>query len=107
MFKNYENKLPTVWCNILSNPFFGTVVTDNLGGYTWSKNSRLNRLTAWNNDSSIDLPSEIIYIKDEDTKKVWTLNTSVAPNDNYYHVIHGFGYSQFKNTNHNLFQELC
>ena len=86
IFKNVNNKLPAVWCNILSNKFFGSVVTDNLGGYTWNKNSRLNRLTAWNNDSVEDLPSEIIYIKDEDSKKVWTFNTSILPNQNYYYI---------------------
>ena len=106
IIKNKENKLPAVWCNILSNQFFGTIVTDNLGGYTWNRNSRLNRLTAWNNDSVMDLPSEIFYIKDEETRKIWTLNTSVLPNDNYYYITHGFGYSLFKNINSNLLQEL-
>ena len=43
-YKNETNKLPTVWSNVLANNFFGTVVTDNLGGYTWYKNSRLNKL---------------------------------------------------------------
>jgi len=106
IFKNIDNKLPAVWCNVLSNQFFGSVVTDNLGGYTWNKNSRLNRLTAWNNDSNMDLPSDIIYLKDEDNKEIFTLNTSVMPNENYYYVTHGFGYSNFKNTNNNLIQEL-
>jgi cyclic beta-1,2-glucan synthetase len=106
IYKNYENKLPSVWCNILCNKFFGTVVTDNLGGYTWSRNSRLNRLTAWNNDRILDVPSEIFYIKDEDNKAVWTLNSGVIPNKNYYYITHGFGYSKFKNTNDNFNQEL-
>ena len=106
IYKNKENKLPTVWSNILSNKFFGTIVTDNLGGYTWDRNCRLNRLTAWNNDCVLDFPSEIFYIKDEDTKDFWTLNTSIMPNENYYYISHGFGYSKYKNTNHNLFQEL-
>lgn len=106
IYKNKENVPPAVWCNILANKFFGTVITDNLGGYTWSKNSRLNRLTAWNNDSIIDLPSEIIYFKDEMNKSVWTLNSSVIPNNNYYYITHGFGYTKIKNTNDNLRQEL-
>ncbi len=106
IYKNNENKLPAVWCNILCNSFFGTIVTDNLGGYTWSKNSRLNRLTAWNNDRIIDLPSEIFYLKDEDNKEVWTLNSGVLPNENYYYIAHGFGYTILKNTNDNFYQEL-
>lgn len=106
IYKNIENVLPSVWCNILCNNFFGTVVTDNLGGYTWSRNSRLNRLTAWNNDRVIDMPSEIFYIKDEDNKSVWTLNSGVIPNKNYYYIKHGFGYTEVKNLNNNLKQEI-
>ena len=44
---NTNNKLPTVWSNIIANKNFGTLTTENMGGYTWYKNSRLNRLTAW------------------------------------------------------------
>lgn len=106
IYTNEENKLPAVWCNILANKFFGTVVTSNLGGYTWNKNSRLNRLTAWNNDRVLDIPSEIFYMKDEENKAVWTLNSGVIPNKNYYYITHGFGYSNFKNSNDNLNQEL-
>ncbi len=106
IYKNMENILPSVWCNILCNNFFGTVVTDNLGGYTWSRNSRLNRLTAWNNDRVLDIPSEIFYLKDEDNKSIWTLNSGVIPNENYYYITHGFGYTEVKNLNDNLKQEL-
>ncbi len=106
IYTNEDNKLPAVWCNVLANKFFGTVVSNNIGGYTWNKNSRLNRLTAWNNDRVLDVPSEIFYVKDENNKVVWTLNSGVIPNKNYYYVTHGFGYSKFKNTNDNLNQEL-
>lgn len=40
---NKEEKLPTVWSNIMANENFGTVVTEGLGGYTWYKNSRLRK----------------------------------------------------------------
>ena len=40
---NKEEKLPTVWSNIMANEKFGTVVTEGLGGYTWYKNSRLRK----------------------------------------------------------------
>ena len=106
IYKNKENTLPSVWCNILANNFFGTVVSDNLGGYTWNKNSRLNRLTAWNNDKVLDMPSEIFYLKDEENKSIWTLNSGVIPNKNYYYITHGFGYTKVLNTNDNLRQEL-
>jgi len=104
IYKNKDNKLPAVWSNVLANKFFGTIVTDSLGGYTWYKNSRLNRLTAWNNNAVLDFPSEIYYMKDEETGEVWTLNTSVNPSSNYYYIRHGFGYTSFENSNDNFIQ---
>lgn len=104
IYKNTENKLPAVWSNVLANKFFGSIVTDNLGGYTWYKNSRLNRLTAWNNNVVYDFPSEIYYLKDEENGSVWTLNSSVNPNQNYYYVRHGFGYSNYQNSHDNFLQ---
>ena len=34
---NKGNRLPTVWSHILANKKFGTLVTENMGGYTWYK----------------------------------------------------------------------
>ena len=31
---NRENRLPTVWSHIMANEKFGTLVTENMGGYT-------------------------------------------------------------------------
>ena len=70
---NKENRLPAVWAHVLANENFGTIVTENMGGYTWFKNSRLNRITAWNNYANLDVPSEVIYIKDMQTAKVWSI----------------------------------
>lgn len=69
---NKARKLPTVWSHILANKTFGTLTTENMGGYTWYKNSRLNRITAWSNDQVLDTPSEIIYAKDMDTGRKWS-----------------------------------
>ena len=59
----------------MANEKFGTLVTESMGGYSWHKNSRLNRVTAWQNYACYDIPSEIIYLKDMQTKKVWSLAT--------------------------------
>ena len=72
---NKNNILPSVWCNILANEHFGTLVTASQGGYTWSENSRLNKLTSWQNNSVQDIPSEIIYLEDEDTNIKWSLGS--------------------------------
>ena len=101
-----ENKIPVVWANVLANKFFGSVVTENLGGYTWYKNSRLNRITAWSNDPIIDFPSEIFYVRDLDNNYTWTLNFNINPNPNKYIVTHGLGFTKLENDVDNLSQSI-
>ena len=103
---NKDEKLPTVWSNIMANENFGTVVTEGLGGYTWYKNSRLNRITAWNNNQVTDVPSEAVYMEDMDTKKVWSVSVNPTPDDNDYYVVYGFGYSKYTHTSGGIYQEL-
>ena len=102
---NKNENTPMPWSNVLTNKNFGTVVTSNMGGYTWYKNSRLNRISAWANNPANDIPSEIIYVKDMDYGKMWTLNVSPAPDDEDYYVIHGFGYSIFYHASLGIIQE--
>ncbi len=103
---NKEEKLPTVWSHILTNKDFGTLVTESMGGYTWYKNSRLNRLTAWNNSPVTDVPSEIIYLQDSETKKVWSLGLNPCPDENDYYITYGFGYAKYMHTSKGLVQKL-
>lgn len=92
---NKNKKLPLAWSNIMCNKIFGTVVTENMGGYTWYKNSRLNRVSAWSNDSVCDVPSEIIYFYDEDAQKMWTTSLSPIEDENEYYIKYGMGYSTY------------
>ena len=103
---NKQKRLPTVWSHIMANEKFGTIVTENMGGYSWYKNSRLNRLTSWNNNPSLDIPSEIIYIKDMDTKKAWSLGLNPMPDNKNYNIIYGFGYCKYIHRNLGIEQEL-
>lgn len=104
--ENKNHRLPTVWSHILANEKFGTLITDSMGGYTWYKNSRLNRVTSWQNHASYDIPSEVIYIKDLDNKKVWSLGLNPMPDDDNYNVIFGFGYAKFLHKSNEIEQEL-
>lgn len=101
-----ENKLPSIWSMILGNETFGTVVTQNLGGFTWHKNSRLNRLSAWNNNPVKDLPSEIIYLKDYKTGKKWALSDNINNESNESYITYGLGFVKFKSTQNNISEEL-
>ena len=92
---NKKNRLPTVWSHILANENFGTLVTENMGGYTWYKNSRLNRVSSWSNGAFLDIPSEVIYMEDCKTGKKWSLGLNPMPDENDYSIIYGFGYSKY------------
>lgn len=103
---NKENRLPTVWSHIMANEKFGTLVTENMGGYTWYKNSRLNRVTSWGNHPDIDVPSEVIYLKDLETKRAWSLGLNPMPDDKNYNIVYGFGYTKYIHKSNDIEQEL-
>lgn len=103
---NKNNRVPTVWSNILANEKFGTVVTESGGGYTWYKNSRLNRISSWENYPSLDIPSEIIYLKEPEEGKIWSLGANPMPDDKQYNVVYGFGYSKYIHKSEKIIQEL-
>ena len=100
-----SNKLPTVWSNILSNETFGTLITQNLGGYTWHNNSRLNRLSSWCNNPTFDIPSEI-YLKDMISCNKWSLSNNLNERNGETYITYGFGYVKQKTICNNLIQEL-
>ena len=99
-----NNTLPTVWSHIITNGKFGTLTTENMGGYTWNRNSKLNRITAWSNDQVTDTPSEIIYIKDKDTNKKWSVGYNPMHDENEYYAIYGFGYAKYIHTSSKIKQ---
>ncbi|MCI8486037.1 MAG: hypothetical protein HFJ20_02885 [Clostridia bacterium] len=70
---NKENRLPNVWSHVIANPKFGTLVTESMGGYTWNENCKLNRISAWSNNSILDIPSETIFIEDLEDNRKWSL----------------------------------
>jgi len=103
---NKNNTTPVTWSHVIANENFGSVVTANGGGFTWSNNSRLNRLTAWSNDPLLDIPSEIIYLKDKDINMSWSLAAGAKPDDNDYYITFGFGYSQVYHSSYGIIQEV-
>jgi len=103
---NKDEKLPTVWSHILTNKSFGTLITESMGGYTWDKNSRLNKLTSWNNLAVTDVPSEIIYMQDTENKKIWSLGLSPCPDENDYYITYGIGYAKYSHQSEGINQNL-
>ena len=101
-----KEKLPTVWCNILANKGFGTLLTQNFGGFTWANNSRLNRLSSWNNNPMQDIPSEIVCFKDIKTGEAWSLSQNVMGEMQNYIITYGFGYTILKTLKDGIMHEV-
>lgn len=103
---NKSHQLPTTWSHIMANEKFGTVVTEGNGGYTWYKNSRLNRVTSWHNSSCVNVPSEAIYLKDLENGRTWSPTAMPKPDNKNYNAIYGFGYAKYIHNSDDILQEL-
>src|SRR5438094_863545 len=97
---------PAPWVNVLANPSFGTVISENGGAYTWFENAHEFRLTPWFNDPVRDLTGEALYIRDEETGQVWSPTPGPARGASAYVVRHGFGYTVFEHTEYGIVSEL-
>ncbi|HSP40615.1 MAG TPA: glucoamylase family protein, partial [Gillisia sp.] len=97
---------PVPWVNVIANAEFGFIISERGAGYTWSENSRENKLTSWSNDPITDEHSEAFYIRDEKTRKYWSPTPGPVIGSDFYHVIHGFGYTSFELISNNLDQKL-
>ena len=98
---------PAPWINVIANESeFGFLVSESGSGYTWSENSRENRLSPWSNDSVSDPAGEAIYIRDEKTGEFWTPTPLPIREPESYVVRHGQGYSRFQHTSHEISQDL-
>ena len=99
-------QLPAPWINVIANRNFGFFVSESGGGMTWSGNSSEYRLTNWRNDPVTDMPSEAIYLRDEETGAFWSSTPLPAGTTEAYVVSHGHGYSFFEHHSYGLKQKL-
>ncbi len=96
---------PAPWVNVLANPHFGTVVSENGLAYTWSENAHEFRLTPWCNDPVSDSSGEAFYIRDEERGHFWSPMPLPTRGANPYVTRHGFGYSVFEHTERGIRSE--
>lgn len=98
---------PAPWINVIANAHFGCLVSEAGSGCTWSLNSQQNRLTAWSNDPVSDPPSDMFYIRDDDTGEVWSPTPlPIRESGGEYLIRHGHGYTQFEYDAHDLALEV-
>ena len=99
-------RTPAPWCNVLANPSFGCLVSESGLGASWSLNSGENRLTPWRNDPVLDVPSEVLYLRDEETAAVWSPTPLPAGLCAETRIRHGAGYTTYESETHGLVQVL-
>ncbi len=97
---------PVPWSNVISNPNFGTVISESGGAYTWGENSQQFRLTPWYNDPVSDVSGEALYIRDEESGQFWSPTAMPARGPTPYTCRHGFGYSVFEHKESGIASEL-
>ncbi|MES1185159.1 MAG: glucoamylase family protein [Myxococcales bacterium] len=99
-------RTPVPWCNVLSNPQFGSVVSESGLGFTWCGNSQRERLTAWSNDSVLDPSGEALYVRDDEDGRFWSATPAPASRDAHFWVRHGQGYTSYVHEQSELSHEL-
>ena len=74
-----DRETPQPWANVIAGPAFGTVVTASGSAYTWSQNSRENRLTPFANDPVTDPTAEALFLRDDETGATWSPTPGPMP----------------------------
>lgn len=103
--KDYKNT-PAPWINVISNGDFGFHISESGSSYTWYKNSRENKITAWSNDPVTDPLTEALYIRDEESGEVFGITPRPFRDGGEYRIHHGFGYSTFEHVSHGIASEM-
>lgn len=72
-----DHDTPMPWCNVICNGRFGTVISQNGGGFSWYDDAQHNVLTRWEMDLVRDCYGKFLYLADLDAPKdhpdIWSL----------------------------------
>jgi cyclic beta-1,2-glucan synthetase len=104
-----DQETPMPWANVIANPDFGTVVTASGSAYTWSENSRENRLTPFANDPVSDPTAEALFIRDDETGEAWSPTPGPMPRtraSGRFVIRHSAGVSRFERAAQGIRHEL-
>jgi cellobiose phosphorylase len=96
---------PAPWSNVIANEQFGTVISESGAAYTWDGNCHERRLTPWIGDAVSDESGEALYLRDEDSGRVWS-PTPWPIRSGSYTIRHGFGASVFEHQEAGIVSEL-
>ena len=102
------SETPAPWVNVLANPQFGSLVTASGASFTWSENSRQNRITPFANDPISDPTAEAIFFRDDETGEIWGATPGPLPRPSVaqWLVRHRAGVTAFEHRTGELHQQL-
>ena len=106
IIKSRHHRTPAPWCNVLANPYFGSVISESGSSYSWCENAHEFRLTPWYNDWISDRSGEAYYLRDESSGALWSPTPLPARAAATYVTNHGFGYTSFKVKHQSIASEL-
>ncbi|MFH1063243.1 MAG: glucoamylase family protein [Candidatus Omnitrophota bacterium] len=86
---------PRPWSHILSNPEYGTLVTNSGAGYSWYKNAQQNRITPYLPDMVTDEARKAFYLKDIDSGELFSPTFNPMKQQDIDNVRYGMGYAVF------------
>ncbi|HVR28760.1 MAG TPA: carbohydrate-binding protein, partial [Thermoanaerobaculia bacterium] len=104
-----DQETPLPWVNVIANPDFGTIVTASGSAFTWSGNSRENRLTPHAGDPVSDPTGEAIFVRDDESGEAWTPTPGPMlrrPGDGRWIIRHRAGITRFASASHGVHCDL-
>ena len=85
---------PRPWFNYLFNDVYHALVSQTGGGFSYYRDPKTNRILRYDHLST-DRPGRYIFVRDEDSKKVWSPNWQPFCKDlDKWRAAHGLGYSK-------------
>src|SRR5439155_23759543 len=100
---------PLPWVNVIANERFGTILGATGAAWTWSGNSRENRLTPFGNDPVSEFSGEAVYLRDEALGVCWGATPGPLPRDRdggRWVTRHGAGITRYEHSAHGIISEL-
>jgi cyclic beta-1,2-glucan synthetase len=100
-----DEDTPLPWVNVIANPRFGTLIGATGAAWTWSGNSRENRLTPFGNDPVAEFSGEAVYLRDEDDGRTWGATPGPLPrprDGGRWITRHGAGVTRFAHGEHGV-----
>jgi cyclic beta-1,2-glucan synthetase len=87
---------PAPWVNVVARDAIGFLVSESGGGFTWAGDAGEFRLSPWYNDPVLDRSGETLFLRDEDTGRLWTPTPRPLGHHRPHRVRHGWGWSSIE-----------